>query len=133
MSYIRLEFPYPPSVNGYWRRVANRTVLSRQARDYRKKVRFLWFCHRTLHPHRELAKASVAVRVVAFPPDRRRRDLDNLLKAVLDAIEAAGIIQDDAQVRRLEVEWGAPVSGGSVVLTITEFEEDHGNDASSAP
>jgi len=45
----------------------------------------------------------------AFPPDRRRRDLDNLLKSVLDALEHAGVYADDSQVdllvvRRCEVD-----------------------------
>lgn len=88
---VKLTLPYPPSVNRYWRRVGNRTVLSRRVRDYREKVHFLWFWHWLFHPHREIAKSSVAIRIVASPPDRRR-DLDNLLKAVLDAIEAAGIL-----------------------------------------
>jgi crossover junction endodeoxyribonuclease RusA len=52
------------------------------------------------------------------PPDNRRRDLDNVLKAVLDAIEAAGIIEDDSQVRRLELAFGDCVDGGSVTITI---------------
>jgi len=44
----------------------------------------------------------------AFPPDRRCRDLDNLQKPVLDALEHAGVYEDDSQIdllvtRRREV------------------------------
>lgn len=44
----------------------------------------------------------------AFPPDRRRRDLDNLQKPTLDAMQHAGVYEDDSQVdllitRRREV------------------------------
>jgi hypothetical protein len=39
--------------------------------------------------------------VLLFPPDHRRRDLDNPLKAILDALEHAGLYADDAQVARL--------------------------------
>jgi crossover junction endodeoxyribonuclease RusA len=43
----------------------------------------------------------------AFPPDRRQRDLDNLQKPALDAMEHAGVYQDDSQIdllltRRME-------------------------------
>ena len=43
-----------------------------------------------------------------FPPDRRRRDLDNLLKSVQDSLAQTGLYEDDSQidlllVRRREV------------------------------
>jgi crossover junction endodeoxyribonuclease RusA len=34
----------------------------------------------------------------AFPPDRRRRDLDNIQKPVLDALQHAGVYEDDSQI-----------------------------------
>jgi crossover junction endodeoxyribonuclease RusA len=39
----------------------------------------------------------------AFPPDRRRRDLDNLLKPTLDALQHGGVYEDDSQVDLLVV------------------------------
>lgn len=42
--------------------------------------------------------------VLAFMPDAKRRDLDNLLKAPLDAMQHAGIYLDDSQIRRLLIE-----------------------------
>ncbi|NBW22487.1 MAG: RusA family crossover junction endodeoxyribonuclease, partial [Caulobacteraceae bacterium] len=43
-------------------------------------------------------KAAGSVRVVieAFPPDRRKRDLDNILKSLLDALTHAGVWEDDS-------------------------------------
>ena len=32
---IRLELPYPPSVNTYWRSVAGRVLISKAGRMYR--------------------------------------------------------------------------------------------------
>lgn len=52
---------------------------------------------------------ALSVTISAAPPDRRKRDLDNLLKAPLDALTHALLWQDDGQIddlriRRLEVE-----------------------------
>jgi Holliday junction resolvase RusA-like endonuclease len=42
----------------------------------------------------------------SFPPDARRRDIDNYNKALFDALTHAGIWEDDSQVQRMLVEWG---------------------------
>ena len=39
----------------------------------------------------------LAIEIQAFPPDNRRRDLDNILKALLDSITHARVIEDDSQ------------------------------------
>ena len=41
--------------------------------------------------------------VRAFPPDKRRHDLSNLLKATEDALQAAHVFRDDEQIDHLEV------------------------------
>lgn len=41
-----------------------------------------------------------------FVPDRRKRDLDNLFKALLDALTHAGVWKDDSLVHSMYVEWG---------------------------
>ena len=51
---------------------------------------------------------DVAVELAVFWPDRRRRDADNVAKAVLDGMQShkrrgAGVIADDSQVRDLRV------------------------------
>ena len=39
-----------------------------------------------------------------FPPDRRRRDIDNVLKPLLDALEHGKAYIDDSQIKKLGVE-----------------------------
>jgi crossover junction endodeoxyribonuclease RusA len=49
--------------------------------------------------------------MLVVPPDKRHRDLDNLLKATLDALAGAGVIANDRHCRRIEARWvedGAP-------------------------
>ena len=43
--------------------------------------------------------------MVVFPPDKRRRDLDNLLKAPLDLLKTHGVIEDDSLAQSVKAEW----------------------------
>jgi Holliday junction resolvase RusA-like endonuclease len=47
----------------------------------------------------------VEVSIVAGHPDQRRRDADNLLKAVLDFLVAHQVISDDSQMIRIAAGW----------------------------
>lgn len=109
------ELPYPPSVNHYWRRVGFRTLISRGGRRYRRDVVALLAAGRAA-PLRGRLELVVHV----FPPDDRRRDLDNLQKALCDALQHAGVYADDSQIDRLDVHRGPVVPGGKVVVQITE-------------
>jgi crossover junction endodeoxyribonuclease RusA len=60
------------------------------------------------------------MRIEVFPPDNRRRDLDNLQKSLWDSLQHGGAYHDDSQVVRYEVEKFAVVPGGKVVVTIEE-------------
>ena len=52
---------------------------------------------------------SVRVTMSAYPPDKRKRDLDNLPKAIFDALTHVGVWDDDSlvddfRIRREEVQ-----------------------------
>lgn len=71
---------------------AHWSARSRGAKTIREAVG--WLCREQRIP--ALASADVTLRV--FPPDRRRRDEDNLvatLKPCLDGIVDAGVLTDD--------------------------------------
>jgi crossover junction endodeoxyribonuclease RusA len=63
----------------------------------------------------------LAVAMDAFPPDRRRRDLDNIQKASLDSMQHAGIYEDDSQVDLLVTRRKLPIPGGQLVVQIHEY------------
>jgi len=101
---IEFELPFPPTLNLAWRRVGKNTVLAKPQRDYRKAVAgaLAWSeLHDADSPLATLdfpmpGRLAVAIRFIE--PDRRKRDLDNLPKAVLDALTHAGLWVDDAQI-----------------------------------
>jgi crossover junction endodeoxyribonuclease RusA len=115
---IEFQLPYPPSVNHYWRRVGARTLISRGGRAFRQAVCSILAAHGV----RPLA-GPLQLEVVVFPPDRRRRDIDNVQKALLDALQHGGAYADDSQIVRLSIEKGQPIDGGLTVVRIHKVLE----------
>ncbi|MBB7296097.1 RusA family crossover junction endodeoxyribonuclease, partial [Escherichia coli] len=60
----------------------------------------------------------LAIRIIAELPDKRRRDLDNILKAPLDALTHAGLLIDDEQFDEINIVRGLPVCGGRLGVSI---------------
>jgi len=116
---IVLRLPWPPSMNHYWRRVGNRTLISREGREYRERV--ISLCRQRAYA---TMTGRLAVMLMASPPDRRRRDLDNLQKPLLDALEHAGVYANDSQIDLLITDRGEEVvAGGCVIVMIDERPE----------
>ena len=112
---LQFDLPYPPSVNHYWRRVGARTLISRQGRIFRESVCSL-LALRRLHP----LDGPLSIEIDVFPPDHRRRDIDNLLKSLLDALEAAGVYHNDSQIVELTNIFEARIlSVGIEALTVS--------------
>ena len=116
---IRLVLPFPPSVNRYWR-VSPRgrgVLLSKEGRAYRRRVAL-----QLIGWSRPQLAVPIAVRFDAHPPDRRRRDGDNLIKAPLDCLVHAGLILDDHLVRRLSLELHDPDPPGRLEVEVALWE-----------
>lgn len=64
------------------------------------------------------------VDMVYCPPDHRKRDFDNLGRAMKSAMDGMcrGLGIDDSQLRPLP-DWGPVVEGGKVEITITEMKK----------
>ncbi|WP_194205795.1 RusA family crossover junction endodeoxyribonuclease [Superficieibacter sp. 1612_C1] len=122
---MKLILPFPPSVNTYWRApnkgpLKGRHLISAKGREYQSAA-----CAAIIKQLRRLPKpttADVAVEIIFYPPDARRRDLDNYNKALFDALTHAGVWKDDSQVKRMLVEWGPVVPKGKVEITISKYE-----------
>jgi len=112
---IELELPFPPSLNHYYRRVGPRTLISREGRAYREKV-----CAIVAASGVPAFSGPVEVKVELYPPDRRRRDVDNALKSLLDALEKGGAYRNDSQIVTLVAHKRRPVEGGLAIVRIEE-------------
>ena len=73
-------------------------------------------------PHVEVFTGPVYVRLVLQL--RARLDMQNILKPVLDALELAGVLQNDRQVRHLVMRRETMPKGGADWIAITVLKED---------
>lgn len=97
---IKLTLPYPPTVNHYWGVRGTRRFIKKQGLDFRKKIKDI-----IDKDHGNVwLEGRLSIRLIVHPPDNRRRDLDNLLKATLDALEEANLFEDDSQFDFISLE-----------------------------
>lgn len=99
---VLLTLPFPPSTNRLWRHWHGRTLISLEGRAYRQAVG-MECLRQCVHG---FGRQQLALRIVAWMPDARRRDLDNLLKATQDALGAARVYDDDSQIIDLHIRRG---------------------------
>lgn len=117
---VTLVLPFPPTVNTYWRSVylprqrRSQVLISERGRTYRKDVI-------AIVKARQIKPLLGDLRVDALfnPPDRLRRDLDNLPKALLDALAHAGLFEDDSQIREMHLRFGSVLRGGQAVVRVS--------------
>jgi crossover junction endodeoxyribonuclease RusA len=135
---LKLMLPWPPSVNTYWRSLAMpvakakrrepgreqfaaRVMLSKEGREYRNSCGAAVYAQGV---RRHWLAGPLKVEITAYPPDRRTRDLDNILKATLDALKYCGVITDDGHIDSLHVVRGAVRAYGELDIEISEIARE---------
>ena len=117
-TLIRFELPYPPSNNTYYRNTPRGTLLSKKARQYHIQAKIALIEQGIQNGF----TCPVRVEFVLFPPDRKRRDLDNTLKSLCDSLQKCLILADDSQIKSLELNWGEVMKGGSVYVKVIPLD-----------
>lgn len=110
-----LTLPLPPSVNCYWRKNPRGMFITKEGKEFRRKVEEIVADRNALKFGSE--RLFLAVRLCMR--DRRPNDLDNRLKALCDALAHAGVFDDDEQIDELMVLRGPIVKGGECYVMIS--------------
>jgi len=116
MPILTLFLDWPPTVNNYYAHTKRGVYLSAKGRKYSHSVEL---DVQEQAPDIYITE-TVLMEVHLFPPDRRRRDLDNYMKALQDSLVKAGLIEDDSLIDQLFIYRGEVVKGGLVLVEITD-------------
>lgn len=117
---VTLTLPYPPTTNHAYTIARGRKVKTAAARGYAQHVATLT---RAQAPATTLTREHrLAVTVAVHPPDRRRRDLANVEKLVVDAVMST-LGLDDSQIDDLRLTRCERVDGGRLIVGIYALAE----------
>lgn len=115
---IEIHLPWPPTINSYYghKLVRQRTItyVRKKGKDYRADVE-QQIVEQVGYMHLD---DRLFVEVVLHPPDERKRDLDNYMKALLDACTHAHLWFDDDQIDQLHIYRGRKKAQGSVTIRL---------------
>lgn len=117
---VYADLPFPITVNHYWLSVyspKHKRVfhpLSGDAKAFREECIL-----RVRMARQPKLKGFLRCEIVFFPPNHLRRDLDNLLKSLLDGLTHAGAFDDDSQIKELSLKWGPLKPDGKTAVRIT--------------
>lgn len=96
--------PFPPSINTIYPIVRGRKILSKNGRLYKKEVENI-----LSNVEYTTLTGNLSMFIALTVPDRRRRDIDNYNKAVLDCLTEQRVYEDDSQIVYLTVEKSGPI------------------------
>lgn len=130
MTELKLTLPWPPSVNNY--KHVGALIKTKSGKLYQRRVNtpettgFYYQCYRlakkamTLEwsPYATSKEFTFEVSIALYPPDNRRRDIDNVLKVLLDGLVHAHVMKDDSQIERLIVQKMGCIPLGQVIVDI---------------
>lgn len=114
--HYELYLPFPPTVNNYYSKTQRGVYISHKGRKFRAMVQDA-IMEQMPDVH---INDRMLVEIVLFPPDKRKRDVDNYNKSVLDALTHAGLWEDDSLIDQLFNYRGEIRKQGQTFVRITE-------------
>jgi crossover junction endodeoxyribonuclease RusA len=116
---ITMQLPLPPSVNRYWNSFRGRVFVSAAGKLYKKQVQEYIASNNVVKFDNKRLFAFIRV----HPKDKRKFDIDNRLKSLLDALEDAGVFDNDEQFDEIYVSRGEIYKNGCVSVVIGTLED----------
>ena len=111
-----IRLPWPVTDNRYYAtpKGLNRRVLSKRGRAYKDQA----ILELIAQDAPQNLSGEVTVFIRAYPPDRRKRDLTNILKCLNDCLEAGKVFADDYQISDLRIQRFNPSKPGRVEILV---------------
>jgi crossover junction endodeoxyribonuclease RusA len=116
---LTFELPMPPSVNKMYRNVPGKgRAKTKDAKVWAHEAGWILVTQRNRTGRHKCLTGAIEVEVSAYRPASRRRDLDNILKAILDLLTSTQTIADDSQVVAINARWVS--EGVPCLVTVRE-------------
>lgn len=109
---IELTLPYPPSANRLWTRTRKGMRKTDKYCDWLKVAGYM-----VMSQHPVGLTGPYKLSIQAMRPDRRRRDIDNLIKPISDLLQSVGVIEDDSDCEMVTARW---VTNGEPLHVLVE-------------
>ena len=116
MKTLTLTLPYPPSVNTYWGFKGHQRFLTNKARQFKGAV-----AHEVSLTSIRFGSSRLELIIALYAPDKRIRDIDNILKPLLDALVQANLFDDDSQVDMITIVRKEPIKGGKTTVVVKSY------------
>lgn len=100
---IELDLPFPPSVNAL---TFNAKRGRAKTERYNKWLNAAGWELKRQKPGK--VKGDYALWLYCERPDRRKRDIDNLVKPVSDLLVSHGVVEDDSNAAEVHLYWCGP-------------------------
>lgn len=121
MEAMIFYLPWPTSTNTNWRKGNNKMYLSKPYRVFKRDASIEIMMTKQLKGYKASREGTqYHVQIVLFPPDNRKYDIDNRIKAILDVLTINGVWTDDSLVNSIDIGRGLPTPGGKAFVKITE-------------
>jgi crossover junction endodeoxyribonuclease RusA len=100
-------------------------IVSKEAKDYIKLVSAMYpeFGASNVYRKERMLHGKIGAEFNFYPPDRRKRDLDNLLKISIDSMMQTGLFEDDSQIDEIYVRRCRTLKDGCLEVTLFEITE----------
>ena len=95
---MKFLLPYPPTINHMYGQRGKYRFIKKAGLDFIDAVQKAVI---EAGSPKYAPTDRLCLVIDVYVPDRRKRDLDNLIKPVQDALQKAGVIPDDSQIDRI--------------------------------
>ena len=117
---VTMRLPWPPSTNRLWRHKGKKVYIDPKYKAWRKEAG--WTAGGVFKVEGDLRRIDweFSASLVLSPPDKRRRDLDNVIKPIFDLLQEMQWIKDDYLCQELHVKWDRKLPVG-VTVTLNAY------------
>lgn len=115
---MRVQLPWPTTANRRLSVYRGRMLATSQYREWKERAAEYLLAQLIGTPK---LRGRCQVLIEAWPPDHRRRDIDNVVKPALDALVRARLIGDDFDVERITVQRCVVWPTGRLILHVEEI------------